>query len=328
MRLLAMSGLVPEQICDTIRFTGYAGERVAAHYCGYASDFISMVRKDDSLDGAVFPRSCDSSRILKNYLLDAGKFAYQLAVPARQDTAAIEYFADGLRDYKNALEDYFCVTITDEQVRVRSDTVNARNRELKKIYDQLEEIPYGQYLRILHEILQNPLLEQKVPDCFKEWTKDYIPSMDVHAGTAGAKRVFLVGSTLCNVRITELIEECGLKIVGDNLPESGRLCAQPEVELGGDVYLGIASSLLKGRLSPTQDCFKSIMEKDFAQIKRKAVRCVLFVTQKYCEPYDYLFYVYKKMLDAEGIPVIKISLTDSMDDQKTGLVVEAIADMI
>ena len=42
MKLLAISGFVPEQICDVVRFTQYGGERNIAHYCGYASDFVSQ----------------------------------------------------------------------------------------------------------------------------------------------------------------------------------------------------------------------------------------------------------------------------------------------
>ena len=53
MKLLAMSGLIPEQICDVVRFTQYAGERNLPHYCGYASDFISQVMQDNRIDGAV-----------------------------------------------------------------------------------------------------------------------------------------------------------------------------------------------------------------------------------------------------------------------------------
>lgn len=336
MKLLAMSGLVPEQVCDIMRFTGYAGERTAAHYCGYASDFISMVRQDRSLDGAVFPRSCDSSRILKNYLSENGKFFYQLSVPARQDGAAVDYFAEELRNYRKAVERYFHTTITDAQVCARAEAVNARNRELRKIYDCLEDVSYGQYLRAVHGMLRTPLSEQKVQDC--DCSDRRLDGADGQDGTgirdaacgrhSGTKRVFLIGSTLCNERIADHIEACGMKVVGDDLPESGRLCMQPEVETGDDVYHGIATSFLTGRLSPTQDNFGRILEKDLAEMKKKAVRGVLFVTQKYCEPYDYLFYVYKKMLDAEGIPVVKIAMADSLDDKKISLAVEAFSDMI
>lgn len=34
MKILAMSDLVPEQICDIVRFTKYSGDLRISHYCG------------------------------------------------------------------------------------------------------------------------------------------------------------------------------------------------------------------------------------------------------------------------------------------------------
>ena len=68
MRILSLSGFVPEQICDVVRFTQYEGDYKISHYCGYVSDYISQVLNDASIDGAVFPKSCDSSRVISSYL--------------------------------------------------------------------------------------------------------------------------------------------------------------------------------------------------------------------------------------------------------------------
>lgn len=84
MKILAMSGFVPEEICDTMRFTQYSGNRNISHYCGYASDFIDQALQDSNVDGVVFPKTCDSTRIIKSYLEEAKKFVYQLNVPSSQ----------------------------------------------------------------------------------------------------------------------------------------------------------------------------------------------------------------------------------------------------
>ncbi len=68
MHILSLSTLIPEQICDTERFFGYEGKQRISHYCEYAAEFIARVLEDDTIDGAVFPRTCDSSRTLKNYI--------------------------------------------------------------------------------------------------------------------------------------------------------------------------------------------------------------------------------------------------------------------
>lgn len=313
MRLLTMSGLVPEQVCDIVRFTGYKGERNISHYCGYASDYISQVRADNSIDGAVFPRSCDSSRIIKNYLEDSGKFIYQMSVPARQDEMAVEFFATDIENYKKELELYFKIKIDD--IEIRAELINRRNIILKSVYEDVASISYGEYLSAIHNMLQASLPEQVIPTSF--------------GGKRGkGKNVFLVGSFLCNVKVANIIENSGMVIVGDNLPESGRLVSAPTVNLCNELYKEIARSILGNRLSPTQNNFSDIISKDIKEIKKKAVQGVIFVTQKYCESYDYLFSVYKKRLDLEGIPVLKLVMSDSEDERKVELVIEAFSDMI
>lgn len=111
MKILSMSGFVPEQVCDTIRFTQYAGDRNIAHYCGYVSDFVSKVLQDESIDGAVYPKSCDSTRIMASYLSDNGKFLHQIGVTSYNTVGAIEYFANEIKRYKEAVEAYYGITL-------------------------------------------------------------------------------------------------------------------------------------------------------------------------------------------------------------------------
>lgn len=314
MHLLSFSGFIPEQICDTVRFTGYPGDQKISHYCGYAADFISQVLSDPEIDGAVFPRTCDSSRAMKSYLQGCGKFLYPFHVPARQDALAVSILSQTIRDYQEAVERHYNVTICEEEIRERIRLVNERNRALFALYNRLEEFSYPSYLEQIHSLLQKPLREQNVvsPD---------------HASGTG-KRVYLAGSFLCDTGLVRTMEDSGLKIVGDNLTESKRLFSAPPVETEGDLYRNIAESMLKNRLSPTQDNFAGILSGDLEEIKRKQIQGVVLVTQKYCEPYDYLYSVYKKRLDGLGIPALQIRRADSTDRRKMEAAIEAFADLI
>lgn len=312
MKILSMSGYVPEEICDTVRFNGYNGERNISHYCGYASDFISQIMHDSSIDGAVFPHSCDSSRIMKNFLDDCSKFIYQLNIPIRGDSAAVTYFAEILREYKSALESHYHIKIND--IDERAAILKKRNAELAKLYNELDNVRYSDYLQFIHNMLQKPLFEQ-----LDLWPK--IPKAAV------GKRIFLIGSYLSNVNIARLIEKYDMTVVADNLPESGRLISRRIKSCDGS-FENIAESVLDCRLSPTQNNFREILKADLDIIKNKAAKGVIFITQKYCEPYDYLYSVYKKMLDENNIASLKISLTNSQDEKNSELMLETFADMI
>jgi len=312
MKLLSMSGFVPEQICDTIRFTQYSGDRNITHYCGYASDFISQVLNDDTVDGAVFPKSCDSSRIILSYLAGADKFVYPINVPPAGTYGAEDFLAASIRHYKEAVESYYGITIND--IAERIEIIHERNLKLKELYDSIRELSFGEYLFSIHDMLRKPLREQNVPSGRKR-------------GNDG-KPVFIVGSFMANIDVAIAIEKVGLNVIGDTLPESGRLVSVPPAKIGNDIYAGIARSILSGRLSPTQNSFKKIIEADIAELRKKGARGVIFVTQKYCEPYDFLFAAYKPALDSIGIPVLRFSLSDTEDSRKAELALEAFADTI
>lgn len=314
MKILSLSGFIPEEICDIIRFTGFQGEEKISRYCGYAADYISQALGDDSIDGAVFPKSCDSCRIMGSYLSNCKeKFLYQFGVPARQDAAAEAYLAAEIQQYHRAVEQYYNVSITDIPQRIQK--INERNKTLEDLYKNIENISYEFYLKSIHNMLQQPLYQQTV-------------SSELPSKSANGKRIYLVGSFLSNTALADTIESSGMKIVGDNLTESKRLFSGPKIDPGNDIYMDIAAKILHNHLSPTQNNFSCILEDDLQEIRHKNVQGVIFATQKYCEPYDYLFSVYKKILNEQGIPVLRIVMSDSTDNRKLEFAVEAFADIL
>lgn len=313
MNICSFSGFIPEQICDTVRFISHSGDYPISHYCGYASDFIARVRQDPDVDGAVFPRSCDSCRAMAGYLADCRKFIYQLHVPARRDDSAVQYLAADIRRYQRSVEEYYGVTITD--IPERTAMINARNCAISKLYENLPDISYNAYLNTLHNLLQTPLYKQSVPD-------------NLPGKNSGGKRVYLIGSLLCNTDIVSSVERAGLSVVGDRLTESKRWFSAPEVPAEGNLYENIAKSILYNCVSPTQDCFDAILEEDMREIRDKRVQGVIFVTQKFCEPYDFLFQPYKRMLDGQDISVLHITLSGSAERQNFDTRIESFADIL
>ena len=314
MNILSLSGFIPEQICDTIRFFGYEGKQRISHYCRYASDYISQILEDPQIDGAVFPRTCDSSRIIQGLLGGYNRFLYSLSIPARRDGSAIPYLADSIRQYKIAVEHYYGIGLTD--ISERTKLINERNKTLRELYDHLPELSYGVYLDMIHGVLQKPLREQRVPA--------ELPSCPYPDGP----RAFVVGSTQTGSGIIRQIEAAGLHIVGDRLPESHRLSSAPDVMLEGDIFENIALSILSSMPSPSQDDFARILAKDKEELLRKQVQGVIFITQKYCEPYDYLFPAYQKMLDELGIRSLRVAVTGSQGEKEMSLAIGTFADML
>lgn len=313
MTILSLSNLIPEQVCDTVRFFGYSSQQRISHYCEYVAEFISCVQEDDGVDGAVFPRTCDSSRVLSGYIGGVDKFLYQFPVPIRGERAAIAYLAESIRRYQKAVEEHYGVALSD--IAERAEAINTRNRALSALYEHLPELSYGAYLENIHAILQQPLREQRVPED--------LPASPHPDGP----KVFIVGSTQTSAALVGQIEAAGMNIVGDRLPESRRLIHAPEVSAQGDIYENIAESLLAGMPSPSEDAFAQILTEDREELRKKQARGVIFLTQKYCEPYDYLFPPYKRMLDDLGLPVLRVTQTGSVAEN-AALAIETFADLL
>ena len=313
MRILSLSGFVPEQICDTVRFTQYAGDRNIAHYCGYVSDYISQVIHDDRIDGAVFPRSCDSTRTIGSYLSGTGKFLFQMMVPPIHTVQVRDYLATVIKSYKEKVERHYGVILDDTVQRIA--LVNQRNAIIKELYKNLGDLSFADYLSQIHQALTKPLSEQ-------------ITIGGVKGADVSGKKVFLVGSFLSNPEIAVSIEKAGLSVIGDTLPESGRLASAKETAAAGDLYENIADYMLSMRLSPTQNSYADILNADREEMIRKGAQGILFVTQMYCEPYDYLFSAYQSMAQEMGVPVLKLSLSDTEDGGKAAISLEAFADTI
>ena len=317
MKILAMSNFIPEEICDTVRFTQYSGERNISHYCGYASDFISQALQDNSVDGIVFPKTCDSTRIIGSYLEMSNKFLYQSHIPSILSLISgggASYFASEIKQYKEAIERFFNISISDEQIQNRIDLLNQRNSKLCNLYENIEQFSYSQYLKLIHETLQKPLSEQEIiPERLRE--------------SKVGKRIFLIGSFLSNLKILDVIENNGLQVIGDFLPESGRLVSKKDVAAAAatDIYTEIAQNILSQKPSPSQNCYKEVLTSIFDEIRHKNVQGVIFITQQYCEAYDYLYYAIKKSMN---IPMIQVALNGTDDDGKASIILEAFADMI
>lgn len=314
MNILSLSNLVPEQICDTRRFFGYEKRKRISHYCQYAADFISRALDDPDIDGAVFPRTCDSCRTLGAYLESSGKFLYSLSLPVRRDEGGTAYLTESLRRYKEAVEEHYKAKLND--IPERAELVNARNRALKRLYERLPELSYGAYLEKIHALLQKPLREQSVPED--------LPKAPCRDGP----KVFVVGSTQPGAEPVRTIEEAGMNIVGDRLPESRRLIFAPEVTLSGDIFRSIAESLLSSYTSPTQDAFSRIVEEDREELLRTGARGVIFLTQKYCEPYDYLYPAYSSMAESLGVKCLRVASSGGEAAAGAALAIETFAGLL
>ena len=190
--------------------------------------------------------------------------------------------------------------------------VEARNASINSLYESLADgLSYSSYLNAIHENFTKPLAEQKIET----------------SGQSAGIPVFLLGSYMTNAGIVDSAEKNGLRIIGDDLPESNRIAkrAFPVVD---DIYQLVALQVLSSRTSPTQNSYSDRIKETIEEIGKKGCMGVLVVTQRFCEPYDYYYSVLKKALDDSGIPSLKLELDGSLDQNLHEAELGAFASML
>ena len=295
MKLLTLSNYVPEQIVDLVRFVNYNGIFRQSHFCKYIQDFTAMVLEDDSINGAVIPSSCDSVRSAADLLAESGKFIYQLKHPlglGKNDERSQIYFAQSIETYKENVASHFNITIDKDIVAERTVELRERGKYLRDVYIQSQGLCYSEYISQINIMLSHRLTD---------WKK-YAPAPK--NSILSGKRVYVIGPFLESVDMLCQIEKAGLQIVGDNLTNSKRLMWSDYVFEKDTIFTDIAAHILKYQVSPTVNRFAVTWEQDYAEIKSKNVQGVIFIHQKFCEPYNYLFTLYSHKLENEGIPII------------------------
>jgi benzoyl-CoA reductase/2-hydroxyglutaryl-CoA dehydratase subunit BcrC/BadD/HgdB len=114
--------------------------------------------------------------------------------------------------------------------------------------------------------------------------------------------------------------------VGDNLANSKRLAWNAYPCKKESIYADIAAHILQHQSSPSISGFSTLWKQDYAEIKRKKVKGVLFLCRKFCEPYDYLFVLYEARLQSAGIPLLRVYVDN--DEEHSNAVFETFAEML
>jgi len=315
--IITLSNYVPEDITDISRFNEYKPILEVPNYCTYAKNFTGRVIEDSEVDGAVIPNSCDSIRVSVDFISKSSKkFIHQLKHPLIISKDAVYQYANEILEYKKHFEYYFGTQISNDTISSRSKTLEEKYLFIHKLYKNLDDISFYQYIKAINESLQAPL---------NKWKKIIDISYRRHKG----KKVFLIGPYLSDLSVVKKIEDVGGNIVGDDLTNSKRyFSSRTGINVkGNDIFEEIAKRMLSRHPSPTMNNFKVVLEKDIEEIKRKEVDGVIFIYQKFCEPHDYIYPLFKDLLDNKGIPSLKIQL-ENKENQADGVHIETFINMI
>ncbi len=316
---------VPEEVILAagalpIRITGYNQEMeledgnayLYINNCSFSRSCLQLGLRHEYefLDGVVGGSTCDGARRLfdlwRYYLKPP--FFQVLTVPRKSHERAQELYYSQVEDFKNNLEKFMEVKITDADLLKAIEVMNESRSLLKELYSLRaldEPLISGQETQ---EVLNGSFRMHK--EQFNAYLKELIADLKKSGKGHKAKaRLMLIGSVMTNPEFIKSIEELGVIVVTDELCTSTRYWSDPVILEGAKnplyaISRRYLSNFPCARMYPSTDRFDRIVK-----LAREAkVDGIISETIRYCVPYAHDIPLLSDRLKSENIPLLTLDV--------------------
>ena len=145
---------------------------------------------------------------------------------------------------------------------------------------------------------------------------------------SSALSLFLVGPSLADPILFDVIAEAGARVVGDLFDLGERYFAVDAAE-GGDPLEALADRLLALVPTPTKHhSQRSRAEYLLSSVKERGACGVVFARQKFCDPHGFDYAHLVRALDGAGVPHLLVELEQSSQAGQLRTRVEAFVEML
>ena len=316
---------VPEEILHAagilpIRITGYSQETelddgtayLYVNNCSFSRSCLQLGLRGEYqfLDGVVGGSTCDGARRLfdlwRNYI--GTPFHHVLTVPRKYTTDAHQLYYNQVLQFKQHLENFFGITITDDALIQSINIYNDSRNLLGRLYElrKLDNPPItgAETLEVLNASFHMP------KELFNEYLLELLNVLSTTNHThSGRARLAITGSVLTNPEFIRSIEDQGGMVVADDLCTSTRYWSDPVIlddsltplEALSRRYL---NNFPCARMYPSTERFDRILKlvRDFR------IDGVISEIIRYCVPYAHDLPLLTDRLKANGIPTLALDV--------------------
>jgi bzd-type benzoyl-CoA reductase N subunit len=307
LEILHTAGLQPYRILpEPCRAITQADGFIDRNFCPYVRTCLgeALEGKYKFLDGLVVVNSCDAMRRMYDvwrYNI-GGDFTYLLDIPRVNSVAATDYYRECLQKFSCELQNHFKVKITDDALVGAIKSSNIIRKGLRELYQLNKEKGFSLSASQVYRVVRastalptdifSPLLEQLLVDLKSSASINY-----------EGPRVLISGSVMDNPRIVELIEECGAKVVADDLC-TGTRHFWNLMETSGDPLTDLSRFYLGRTPCPRMKEAPKRFDHILKMIDDFRVDGVIFYTMKFCDPFLFEVPVLKAQLAEKHIPAL------------------------
>ncbi len=302
--ILLAAGLQPYRIIPAPgRAAALADSYIERNYCPYVRTCLgeALDGRYSFLDGVVFVNSCDPMRRLYDtwrYYV-GGDFVHLLDLPRVGTPLAVDYFRECLAKFYDALAERFDAGISVSSLAAAIELANSIRSRLRELYNINREKGTLSSLQMHQVVAAGNILP---PDTYSSLLARLIDEFAaIGAVPYEGPRILITGSIMDNPQVLELVEQCGARVVGDDLCTGTRQFWQPVVP-ETDPLTALSHHYLGRIPCPRMKDAGERFEHIFSLVDEFNVDGVIFYTLKFCDPHFFDVPPLKNSLSERGIP--------------------------
>jgi benzoyl-CoA reductase subunit C len=307
--IMDAAGILPYRI----RALNHPGKDLADAYlsrfnCSYCRACLQLGLDGtyDFFDGLIETNGCDHLRGMFENWQHARKldFFHYLKVPHLITDEGIEYYAEELELFRQALAEHFGKEISDTDL---SEAVKCSNRIRDKLHRVLAQRERARPALTGAEALALFLAETALPPkVFEGQLDDLLAHLPTRQLPKPQARLLLGGAATDEIALVEQMEGFGALVVADTLCYGSRATWKLDLpEAGGDLLPAMAEAYLKHLLCPRMfDDYEMRMDYLLEAVQRAAVDGVVLVYNKFCDLHGVENVRLGRDLEKQGIPVL------------------------
>jgi len=309
--LISAAGMLPYRIMGKM-----GDEIVQAHNyveplgCPYIRNCFEqdLKGKIDFLDGRIIPHSCDTAQrlygIWKHY--KSASYNYCLNVPHKVTPWSRDFFARELVFFKESLEEFGGVEISDETLRKEIERYNENRALVRELYDLRREQPP----RLSGtEMFKTLIVGMTIPpEDFNVLLKEILIEVKNRPADRQVRpRIFFWGCILDDPKLFDLIEDSGAWIVTDDTC-IGTKSYLRRIDTSGDLMEGLTRGYFEQFRCPRTDRGPDISRFDYIlnMIEEYQADGVIGYTLSFCDPFKLDYPDLRDYLHEKGIPMLLI----------------------
>lgn len=311
LELISAAGATSYRITGVPAKNNQAADRYLEPYgCPYVRNIMALAAEGvyDDLDGLVISHSCDMVQRLYGIWTYYHPFSYSYLfnVPHQTSAWAKRFFKRELHFFKESLEKFTGLTVTDERLAEEIKLYNKNRQLVQDIFNlRLEDPPRVEGSEVLDLIFRGSKMP---PADFTLLLQERIAYFKQRkAPVLSKKRLLVWGSLLDHPAFYEMIEESLGTVVADDTCLGFRTF-EKTLPLTKDPYDGLTEHYFTNFLCPRTDRgpgyekYRYLLER----IKKYRVQGVVAYIMSFCDPHKFDYADLRDLFKAENIPLLLI----------------------